>query len=65
MKLFGTFFMWLFYLCNYFSQLYYHYWRKLLPGSVPRATTHHTAVTILLELDVLKIAMSQYLKFSS
>lgn len=39
--------------------------RKLLPGSVPRATNHHIAVTVLLELDVLRTSMSQYLMFSS
>ena len=49
-------------ICNYFSRLYYHYWRILLPGPVPRAALHHTAVTVVLELDVLRSTMSHYLK---
>lgn len=55
--------MWLFYFL--FFVRFKTVIRKLLPGSVPRATNHHIAMTVLLELDVLRTSMSQYLMFSS
>lgn len=44
----------------FFSQLITNI-RELLPGSAPRVTNHHIAMTVLLELDVLRTSVSQYL----